>query len=324
MNEIASAIEHALNMPREEQQERNKFMQERIKRYDIKKWASDFMKGMANVKSLQEKYLGKKLTNHDRNTIYNKYLNADKRILFLDYDGTLVNYERKPQHAKPDNDLYSLLDKLSQQEGNEIVIISSRDKDIFERWFGHTQYNLIAEHGMWIKENGNDWAKLEEDDVNTEWKKFIKPAIQFYVDRTPGSFLEEKTFSMAWHYRKTDPDLGQQRAIDLKEELASQSANLGLEIVEGNKVIEIKNSDINKGKAANHKIKKGNYDFVMAIGDDWTDEDLFGELGQDAITMKVGLKNTRARYSLESFQEVRNLLKELIATYENKYDTVNH
>ena len=101
------------------------------------------------------------------------------------------------------------------------------------------------------------------------------------------------------------------RAIELKDELTSLIANNNLEILEGNKVIEVKNSGINKGKAASQKILGGNYDFILGIGDDWTDEYLFQELPRIAYTVKVGIINTMAKYNVDSFNDVRELLRKL-------------
>jgi trehalose 6-phosphate synthase/phosphatase len=137
----------------------------------------------------------------------------------------------------------------------------------------------------------------------------IRPIIETYVDRTPGSFIEEKNYSLVWHFRKSEPDQGDLRANELKDELRNMIANHNLEIMEGNKVIEVKSGGINKGIAANRFLKDQNFDFIMALGDDWTDEYMFRELPESAITIKVGLKNTAADYKVESVSSVRILLK---------------
>jgi len=312
LNEIADALDQALNMSREEQTERNHFMQERIKRYDIKKWASDFMDGMKNIQEFNKKYQAQNLTQNERNNIIEQFSQAQKRVLFLDYDGTLVNYERNPQKAKPDEALYQLLNKLAQHENTDIVLTTSRSKSLFEKWFENTPYGLITEHGLWTRIPNGEWSQWDEELLHDEWKETVKKAMMFYVDRTPGSFIEEKSYALTWHFRKCDPDLGQQRAMALKEELTSFISMPGVEIVEGNKVVEVKVSAINKGKAAYSIIKEGDYDFIMAIGDGWTDEYLFEEIGNQAITLKVGHKNTRAKYAINSFNDVRNLLDFLI------------
>jgi trehalose 6-phosphate synthase/phosphatase len=309
IEEIADAIKEALLMPEKEQIERNTVLQNRLKRYNIEKWANDFINSLKSVRALQKKYYAKKITAVIEEKIINDYKKAASRILFLDYDGTLVGFQKVPESAVPDKELYGILDKLSADSNNKIVLISGRDRVTFGSWFGDKNYTLIVEHGMWTKEPACNWAQTEQ--VNDEWKKIIHPTLEFYVDRTPGTFIEEKNYSLVWHYRKSDPVQGNLRAIELKDELTSLIANYNLEILEGNKVIEIKNSGINKGRAAVSKIADSEYDFILGIGDDYTDENLFEELPERAVTIKVGLANTQAKYSVESFTEVRNLLRKL-------------
>jgi trehalose 6-phosphate synthase/phosphatase len=189
------------------------------------------------------------------------------------------------------------------------VLISGRDKGTFESWFGNKKYTLVVEHGVWIRRPENKWRMVEK--MNNEWKELIRPSIEFYVDRTPGTFIEEKNFSIAWHYRKADHELGALRALELKDQLTSLIGNYNLEILEGNKVIEIKNSGINKGRAALHLLSDREVEFIIAIGDDWTDEYLFAELPGNAITIKVGIANTMARYNVESISNIRSLLQKM-------------
>lgn len=308
--EIASALKEAINMPEKEQSNRINIMQNILKRYNIVKWAQDFVKSLENVSEIQKKYLAKKINEDIEGEIVKSYKKASTRILFLDYDGTLVGFQTDPQLAVPDKELYNTLDTLARDNKNEIVLISGRDKDIFGKWFGEKKYTLIVEHGVWIRKPNQKWKMVEQ--MNNEWKDMIRPSIEFYVDRTPGTFIEEKNYSIAWHFRKADHDLGAQRAIELKDELTSLTSNYNLDILEGNKVIEIKNSGINKGKAALHLISDKEYDFILGIGDDWTDEYMFEELPENAITIKVGIINTSANYNAESISKVRGLLKKMV------------
>ncbi len=308
--EIADALREAILMPRKEQIERNSILQKRLLSYNIERWTKDFLYSLTAITENRKKVNTKKLTGDEEANVLSAYRNSSKRILFLDYDGTLVGFRKRPELASPDNDLIKLLDGLAKLEGNEIVLISGRDKDTFGDWFGEKNYSLIAEHGVWLKNPNQKWRKIEK--LNSEWKELIRPVINFYVDRTPGSFIEEKNYSLVWHYRRCDPDLGTIRAIELKDELTSLIANFNLEILEGNKVIEVKNSGINKGRAAAHKISGKEYDFILGIGDDWTDEYLFQELPSEAITVKVGLLNTKAKFIVDSFGEVRKLLEKLV------------
>jgi trehalose 6-phosphate synthase/phosphatase len=305
--QIAESIKKAIEMPIEEQIERNTVLQKRLKRYDIGKWAADFLGSLEKVRQNEQKYLAKKITDSSRQQIIEQICNSNNRIFFFDYDGTLIGFEDYPHRAKPDNELYELLDKLAENPNNRVVLTTGRDKNTFEEWFGHKPYTLIVEHGVWIRSAGSEWEMIEQ--LDDSWKDNIRSALEFYVDRTPGSFVEEKNFSLVWHYRKTDPELGLNRAIELKDELTSLVANLHLEILEGNKVIEIKNRGVNKGRAAQKLLQAIPADKILAIGDDWTDEFLFSSLPNHAISIKVGMAHTLAGYKMENTEEVRDFLK---------------
>ncbi|HZH74167.1 MAG TPA: bifunctional alpha,alpha-trehalose-phosphate synthase (UDP-forming)/trehalose-phosphatase [Mariniphaga sp.] len=309
--QIAEAIKKAIEMPLDEQIERNTVLQKRLKRYNVRKWATDFLNTLDKVRQNEQKYLVKKLTERTKVNILEDIKQSKNRIFFLDYDGTLIDFRDNPQHAKPDTELYELLDNLSENPSNRVVLISGRDKSTFEEWFGKKPYTLIVEHGVWIRPAGSDWEMIEQ--LDDSWKDNIRSSLEFYVDRTPGSFVEEKNFSLVWHHRKTDPELGLNRAIELKDELTSLVANLNLEILEGNKVIEIKNRGINKGRAAQKVLQLNPAEKIVAIGDDWTDEYLFSAIPSEAVTIKVGMANTLAGYKVENYEEVRDFLKRIAA-----------
>tara|TARA_R110002012_G_scaffold322108_1_gene555911 strand:+ start:20755 stop:22962 length:2208 start_codon:yes stop_codon:yes gene_type:complete len=308
--QIADAIDQAITMPIQEQQERNDILQKRLARYNVEKWANDFMNSLKNQKEKSHAYVSKKLSNNLLNSVLKDYKGAKKRLLFIDYDGTLAAFHNDPQKASPDEELYQLLDKISSQENTVMFLISGRDKETFTQWFLPKKYNMIVEHGVWLSKNGDDFFMLEN--VKKDWMEKIQPVLESFVDRTPGSFIEEKNYSLAWHYRKTDPDFGQKRASELNTVLTSLIANDDLSVLNGNKVMEIKSSNVNKGRAAMRMYSEAEYDFVFAIGDDWTDEFMFQELPESAVTVKVGLQKTQAKYYVDGTKDVRKLLKRFV------------
>jgi len=305
-DEIADSIYQALTMPKEEQKSRMDFLQKRIKRYDVFKWASEFIKSLKKIEAIQQSFLAKRITPTIQRELIEKFSSAQKRAVFLDYDGTLVGFKNDPQAASPDKELHSLIQSLTGDKRNVVTIISGRDRDTLEKWLGEHHVNLIVEHGVWLKKIGEKWQMI--DNINSNWKPEIRPLMENFVDRTPGTFIEEKNYSLVWHYRKAEPDQGELRANQLKDELRNMIANHNLEIMEGNKVIEVKAGGINKGVAAMRFIKDEKFGSILAIGDDWTDEYMFRELPEDAITIKVGMKKTTAAYKVESVSAVRKFL----------------
>ncbi|WP_339705906.1 bifunctional alpha,alpha-trehalose-phosphate synthase (UDP-forming)/trehalose-phosphatase [uncultured Kriegella sp.] len=304
--QIADALYEAINMPREEQQSRNELLQNRLERYNVEKWANSFMNSLKAQKERDSENISKRLTDNRLSSILEDYSKAKKRLLFLDYDGTLAGFHNDPQKAGPDEELYELLDTLSNQPGTDVYLISGRDKETFTKWFLPKKYNMIVEHGVWISTGGEDFHLLEN--VKNDWMVKIRPVLESFVDRTPGSFIEEKNYSLAWHYRKTDPDFGSLRATELSEVLTSLIGTDDLSVLNGNKVMEVKSSNVNKGRASVRILGEDDYDFVFAIGDDWTDEFMFQELPESTVTVKVSRQKTHAKYYVENTQKVRELL----------------
>ncbi len=304
---MAEAIREALEMPPQEQLERNEVMRERLKRYTVRRWASDFMESLTKVARKQRGLVLMLVNDFIREDFAKRFASAPRRLLLLDYDGTLVPFAERPEKAVPDEELLELLGGLSQHA--MVVIISGRPRGILEGWFSDVGVGLVAEHGAWVKEPHGQWVLVEP--VSDHWKDQIRPVMEVFVDRTPGSFIEDKEFSLAWHYRKSDPQMGLARARELRNTLVQLAARLNLEVVEGNRVVEVRNANVNKGRAASWWLEKG-WDFILSAGDDWTDEDMFEVMPEDAITIKVGVRATRARYIVESCWDVRAILRRML------------
>ena len=308
--QIAEAIKQALEMSSEEQIRRNTVMQKRLQRYSIERWAHDFMERLDHIKQLQADSHISKLTSSITRALIRDYAKSKDRLILLDYDGTLTSFSENPDDARPDAEINKILRKLTSEQKNVLVIVSGRRRDTLDKWFNSQKINLIAEHGVWLKDQSQKWQLIER--LENKWKAQIKPILDVFVDRTPGSFIEEKEYSFAWHYRKADPKLALIRSGELKETLRYLTGNLNLGVIEGSKVIEIKNSGINKGRAALQWIKGKKWDFILAIGDDWTDEDVFSILPDGAYSIKVGYGVSEARYSVDDPPAVRKLLKAMI------------
>lgn len=308
--EIADALREALEMLPEEQRRRNQVMQARLRRYNVLRWADEFVQQLAESKKMQEKFLMKLLPAAARKTLHDEFQCSGHRLILLDYDGTLVPFARRPNLARPDEKLTNLLLRASNDSRNTVVLISGRDKETLQEWFGNTPMSLVAEHGVWIREDTTGW-KLSKPQSN-DWKQHVLPILQRYADRLPGSFVEEKEFSIAWHYRNADPEQSQHLVGEVTDNLVNFTATISLQVLRGHKVIEVRTAGINKGTAALHWLAKGRYECILAIGDDLTDEDMFGVLPESAYSIRVGIANTRARFNLREPREVVQLLEALV------------
>lgn len=308
--EMVQALERALDMPVEEQIENNRTMQKRLMRYDVKRWAEEFIDRLLQTKKLQVEAEVKTLTSLEQSEMVSDFLKRNRRLMLLDYDGTLVSFAGRPAWARPSDEVIMLLQELAGDPRNQVVLISGREKGSIDEWFGNMNIGLVAEHGVWVKDKDGEWQQTLT--ITNDWKEEVRPILELWVDRTPGSFVEEKGFSLVWHHRRCNPTLGEVRARELVKELLQLTTNLNLQVLEGSRVVEVKNAGVNKGHAASRWIASGKWDFILAAGDDLTDEDVFRVLPATAWSIKVGFGASGARFCLGSPTQVRSLLKEMM------------
>lgn len=309
-NEFVQAMYQALTMPLQEQRSRIEKMQVSLKKYNIHHWVRIFMDGLADIKQEQQAYLTKQIDETDLPEILSRFEKAPRRFIFLDYDGTLVGFNVNPAACQPDEELLSIFEGLAKDARNHVIIISGRPHQTLDAWIGKYPFTLIAEHGVWTKKESGEWSIKEN--LRKDWKIEIKKIMEAHVDRTPGSFIEEKNFGLVWHYRGVEVGLGELRSRELMSHLRYLASSRGLQVLEGDKVVEVKNIEVNKGIAAFRFISKDLEDFHMAIGDDWTDEDTFSVMPDEAITIKVGHAASKAKYHLDTVEDVREFLKKLM------------
>jgi trehalose 6-phosphate synthase/phosphatase len=235
-------------------------------------------------------------------------------VLLLDYDGTLTPLVQMRHRAFPTPQLLAVLRTLQGDPRNLVAVISGRDRYTLEQWLGDSGCILVAEHGSWIREApAGPWRTLYSE-LRTDWKATIRPLLEHVVEQTPGSSLEEKEFSMVWHYRMADPEFGLWQARELCTQLQGMLAGTGLQVQNGNKIIEVKWADVHKGKVTTHLLERvPQSDFILAIGDDRTDEDMFATIPAEQWSVKVGTGFSAARFSLPTPAEVLALLLDLAA-----------
>ena len=312
ISQMAESIHEALTMKDEEKRKRIEAMKNRLNDYDVFSWADDIFRTTIKVKADKETYRFRHINSEIENKIIASYKKAESPLLFLDYDGTLVPIRELPELAVPDVQIMDLTEKLASL--TEVVIISGRNRDFLDKWFSNLNLTLVAEHGAFIKKPGKAWESvLGGDDA---WKEKILPTMKRFTNRCKGSFVEEKRVSLSWHYRNADEDLSALRAVELKSELERQILNMPLQIIDGHKVVEVKMAGYNKGTAARKLISTGINDFILAIGDDKTDEEIFEALPDDAVTIKVGKGPTKASYNFTKQSSVISFIERMIEAKE--------
>ncbi|TVQ40299.1 MAG: bifunctional alpha,alpha-trehalose-phosphate synthase (UDP-forming)/trehalose-phosphatase [Spirochaetaceae bacterium] len=305
--QIAAAIREALEMTIEEQEQKNRLMHERLELYDIHYWARDFMDKLAAVGEMQASFAQRAFGKRQQERLIADYEAAGRRLIFVDYDGTLLDREHRSH--KLSSESIDDMAALASDPCNEVVVISGRPKDYLQEVFHDLPVGIIAGHGIWYKGKSDTWHTTEQ--ISNDWKQTILPILQLYCNRTPGTKVEESDYSLVWNYRRAQPELAAVRLSELKDALISLTANHDLSILERSHILELKHSNVNKGRAAAAWYEGSDWDFVLAIGDDWTDEDMFAMLSEEQYTIKVGIDISQARFFVNSTEDVRQLLGEL-------------
>jgi trehalose 6-phosphate synthase/phosphatase len=317
---MVGALTTALTMDRAERESRHRVMAEQIRSYSVHEWGRDFLAELSadSVAGPIEGLLPV------ARALVPRLRRAGRRLIFLDYDGTLRPFEVDPNAARPDRELMALLERLTSSPGATVVIVSGRSRESLERWFGHLPVGLIAEHGGEVRRIDGEW--LPHREVSEAWKKTVRPYLERCVIATPGSFIEEKRFSLVWHYRGAcgpgDASLrADHKARELVDFLLTFLDYSNLRVLPANKAVEVQLGGFDKGAAAWRFIEADRYEFIAAFGDDFTDEELFGALPPESAAVRVGGGASRAGYRLRDPAEVRLLLADCVAAEVDGDDT---
>jgi trehalose 6-phosphate synthase/phosphatase len=307
----AEVVARALALDEEERRSRMRALHQRVIRNDVFHWGKRFLDALEETVSARNREGDAQPKRLITTEIREAYASARRRLLILDYDGTLVPYADIPQRAAPTPNLVRLLSTLAGNPHNVVALISGRRAQDLDRWFGAIEdLWLIAEHGAELKPpHSGEWETLRPQ-FSTDWKPTVMPILEHFVDRTPGSFLEEKKYALAWHYRMTEPEFGEWLANELVSTLEGMLAETELRALRGNKIVQIKPVWANKGEVFERlRTAQPEADFLLAVGDDRTDEDLFERIPRGNWTIHVGSGSTKAAFVVPDCRSIVGLLE---------------
>lgn len=307
-DDIATALHRALRMPRRERRERMTNLQNRVRRGSVSRWARRFVRTLASAGPSSE--FPPRLVGEPRETLLAEWEDAGRRALVLDYDGTLRSFADRPEAASPDRHLLRLLDRLAKLPRTDVTLISGRDRGILEKWLGHLPVGLIAEHGRWRRRPGGTW----EDSLGEEpeWLGAVRDIMEEYTETTPGSLVERKSGSVAWHYRTVSRELGKRRALELLHTLGELDLEPAHDVLRGNRVVEVRVAGVSKSGALLQLLETSPpLDVLLVAGDDVTDEEMFAKSPPDAWSVHVGSRRSQAHWSLPDTDTLRGLLAAL-------------
>jgi trehalose 6-phosphate synthase/phosphatase len=304
IEQVANSIKQALTMPQQERRDRMLLLRERIFSDDVHHWAESFLHELGQAPSTT--------TTADQRLTALHSLKGSSRVLLLDYDGTLVPFTKSPEQAAPDKPLLELLSALARAPETELHMVSGRSKEMLERWFSHLPIHLHAEHGLWSRFLPDGEWRLNQE-IKSGWKEKVLGILQRFTVRTPGSFIEEKSASLTWHFRASDVEFGALQARELRLHLLEVFSNTPIEVLHGERIVEIRQQGVHKGIIVQSLLSKINPTTrILAMGDDRTDEDMFAALPPGSIAVHVGPRPSRAAIRVADYTDTRALLRSLL------------
>ncbi|KAK1991895.1 family 20 glycosyltransferase [Colletotrichum falcatum] len=323
---VAVEINNALTMSPEKRMAMQTSLYNHVTTRNVQSWIDHFVRKHVHVLGTQKSAHATPLL--DRALMLKTYRDAGKRLFMFDYDGTLTPIVREPSAAVPSERVLQTLKALASDERNAVWIISGRDQEFLQQHLGHIPgLGFSAEHGSFMKNPGSDeWVNLA-DEFDMGWQAEVMDVFQSFTDRVPGSFVERKRCALTWHYRLADPEQGLHMARECHKELQGTVAQKwDVEVMEGKANLEVRPTFINKGEIAKRLVHTynsapasdkhpGRVEFVLCLGDDFTDEDMFRALnglsGTDldndhvfTVTVGASTKVTLARWHLLEPEDV--------------------
>ncbi|KAL6534742.1 putative alpha,alpha-trehalose-phosphate synthase 11 UDP-forming [Orobanche gracilis] len=258
--------------------------------------------------------------------IVSAYRNTNSRLILLDYDGTMTPQDKVDKSPSPE--VISVLNGLCNDLKNTVFIVSGRGKETLGQWFSQCErLGLSAEHGYftrWVKDS--EWESCDLG-ISLEWKSIALPVMEHYTEATDGSSIEQKESALVWHYQEAHHDFGLWQAKELLDHLESVLANDPVVVKSGQQIVEVKPQGVSKGVVVKNVTQtlwdNGKAaDFILCIGDDRSDEDMFEAIANSVadrllpgnarvFACTVGQKPSMAKYYLDDTSQVIKMLQGL-------------
>ncbi|KAG8372446.1 hypothetical protein BUALT_Bualt12G0067000 [Buddleja alternifolia] len=341
INSVAEAMLSGITMVDSEKELRHEKHYKYITSHDVAYWAKSFDQDLE--RACGEHYrkrcwgigfglnsrvvaLGPNFRKLSVEHIVSAYNNTNSRLILLDYDGTMMPQDRVDKSPCPE--IISVLNSLCNDPKNIVFIVSGRGKDSLGKWFSQCErLGLSAEHGYFTR-----WTKNTEWEscplvVDLDWKKMVLPIMEHYTEATDGSSIEQKESALVWHHQEADPDFGSWQAKELLDHLESVLANDPVVVKSGQQIVEVKPQGVSKGVVVKNLMEtmrntRKAADFVLCIGDDRSDEEMFEAIASsvadrslpetaEVFACTVGQKPSMAKYYLDDPTEVIKMLQGL-------------
>ena len=327
VDDITYRLVEALDLDPEERRRRLGLMAGRVERLDCRRWAEGFLARLGRAPRRNSRVSDvRPLTAAARESLTQRFVRARRRTLLLDYDGTLVEFTGHPDLARPTPGLLDLLRALAGLPHTDIHVVSGRDRASLQRWLSDLPIHLCAEHGAFARSPGEPWRRRFDGDLT--WLPRVQRLFNRVAADVPGTIVERKSCSVAWHYRQAEPEYGAWRARELLMAVETLLRGAQAEILLGHRVVEVRASGVNKGGYVREVFPDGKSasHLVLAAGDDQTDLDLYAALPPGSFSVHVGapLANARsalgrAPYGVDSPDALRQFLHSLVERFEARH-----
>ena len=303
---MAAVFKRALDLPPEERRARMGGLRDRVATHDAARWATRFLDELRGVEPAPTPSAPAPV-DHALPDALERASRAEALVVLLDYDGTLVPFAETPERAAPDEELLALLRALGTRTRTQVHLVSGRPASVLDAWFGELPLTLHAEHGAASRApTAKAWRRRQ---VSLPHRERLRALLDHYAERTPGAFVEEKATTLAWHWRKSEGAFGDRQAADLRLHLAELTSDAPIEVILGEKVLEVRRNDVHKGRVVEDVLASAHQDAaIVAAGDDRTDEDMFARLPDGAIAIHVGPRASAAAHRVVDHGELRRLL----------------
>ncbi|XP_057506889.1 probable alpha,alpha-trehalose-phosphate synthase [UDP-forming] 7 [Actinidia eriantha] len=337
----AEAMNEAISMDEAEKQLRHEKHYRYVSTHDVAYWSRSFMQDMERTCAdhFRRKCwgiglgFGFRVVALDPNfrklsidVIVSDYIKAKSRAILLDYDGTVM-----PQNSinkTPSAEVISILNRLCGDPRNIVFIVSGRGRESLNKWFSPCgKLGIAAEHGYFLRWPQNKEWEICSPSSEFGWMQMAEPVMKLYTEATDGSSIERKESALVWQYRDADPGFGYSQAKEMLDHLESVLANEPVAVKSGQFIVEVKPQGVSKGQVAekifSSMAENGKrVDFVLCIGDDRSDENMFEIIGNavssnilsaytSIFACTVGQKPSKAKYYLDDTTEVISMLDSL-------------
>ncbi|XP_029121400.2 alpha,alpha-trehalose-phosphate synthase [UDP-forming] 6 [Elaeis guineensis] len=343
---VADAMVYALEMSEPEKQLRHEKHYRYVSTHDVGYWANSFLQDLARTCRDHSRRrcwgigfgLGFRVVALDSNFrklamehIVSAYKRTKTRAILLDYDGTLM-----PQatiNKSPSSRSIEILNSLCSDTNNVVFLVSARSRSTLSEWFSPCEnLGMAAEHGYFLRSKRDAEWETCIPVADCGWKQIAEPVMNLYTETTDGSTIEDKETALVWSYEDADPDFGSCQAKELLDHLESVLANEPVSVKSGPHIVEVKPQGVSKGLVAQRLLsvmqERGlSPDFMLCIGDDRSDEDMFEVIshamagsslgpGAEVFACTVGRKPSKAKYYLDDTAEIVRLMQGLAAVSE--------